>query len=137
MRQNARIRAHRQSACRQWHEGLTRPGPAQDYHFAPCVACISLWSGKRFESPAFGAAKKPPPPPAEPPRSPTSKDAAQTEQPPEDEKPKRQEVEDKYNTEGGCRLILGSREGGVRIFESSTRVSARVPAVPYERANDE
>jgi hypothetical protein len=91
----------------------------------PCVACISLWSGKRLESPAFPEKKAPPPPP-EPPRSPTSKDAAQTAPPPpeEEEKPKKQEVENKYNTEGGVRLILGAREGGVRIFESSTRVRA-------------
>jgi hypothetical protein len=88
-----------------------------------------LWSGKRLESPAFPEKKAPPPPP-EPPRSPTSKDAAQTAPPPpeeEEEEPKKQEVENKYNTEGGVRLILGAREGGVRIFESSTRV--RAPAL--------
>ena len=106
-------------------EGLTHPGLEQDYHFMPCVACISLWSGKRLESPAFPEKQAPPPPP-EPPRSPTSKVAAQTELPPpeEEEKPKKREVENKYNPEARVRLILGAREGGVRIFESSTRVRA-------------
>ena len=43
-------------------------------------------------------------------------------EPEEEPKPKKMVVQDKYNTEGGCRLILGSKEGVVRIFESPARV---------------
>jgi len=96
----------------------------QDYHFAPCVASISLWSGKGLDTQALPI-PTPKLPPPELPSSPSSK----KDQPPlpePEERPKQRQVEDKYNTTGGCRLILGSSEGSVRIFESSTRVSTVV-----------
>jgi len=92
----------------------------QDYHFSPCVAAISLWSGTLLSSPAFGVKSKPKPPQA--PTSPGQSGEKDSEEPEEEAKPKKKVVEDKYNTKGGCRLILGSKEGVVRIFESSTRV---------------
>jgi hypothetical protein len=94
----------------------------QDYHFAPCVASISLWSGKGLDTQALPV-PTPKLPPPEPPSSPSSKKDQPPPLPEPEERPKQRQVEDKYSTTGGCRLILGSSEGSVRIFESSTRVS--------------
>lgn len=105
---------------------FSRLAPGQDYHFAPCVASISLWSGKLLESPAFTVKAKPTPA-VDPPKSPSKQDQAPPSE--EEETPKKKEVEDKYSTTGGCRLILGSKEGVVRIFESSTRVNMLHQAV--------
>ena len=82
-----------------------------DYHFAPCVACISLWSGTMLSSPAF---------PTNPIRNEMGRPSeVATDEP--DEVPRKMEVEDKYSTEGGLRMILGSKEGVCNLYESRTR----------------
>ena len=96
------------------------PHVGQDYHFTPCAASISLWSGKLYSSPAFPV--KPAPATVEEPK-PTSPGKKEAPPPELEQKPKKKEIENKYNTEGGCRLVLGSKEGIVHLYESSTRVS--------------
>ena len=70
----------------------------QDYHFSPCVAAISLWSGTPLISPAFGVKPKPKPPQA--PTSPGQSGEKDSEEPEEEAKPKKKVVEDTYNTKG-------------------------------------
>jgi hypothetical protein len=93
-------RTSRTHACKppppQWMRA--RCVATQDYHFSPCVAAISLWSGTPLISPAFGVKPKPKPPQA--PTSPGQSGEKDSEEPEEEAKPKKKVVEDTYNTKG-------------------------------------